>query len=138
MSPKKMQNFVAPKNPKHDSYVTTRPLKEWHLINAYVCNLLKTNPILSEKDLLGIASRRPERENWLEIAKKAIQRMRDDEKIEANKAEIRQKEIIQQQRTATSAVELVTIEIDKLPRKHVLDADGDEKKNAEATILAKK
>ncbi|CAG8598801.1 13851_t:CDS:2, partial [Racocetra persica] len=132
------------------------PLKEWHLINAYVCNLLKTKPILSENDLFGVACKSlqslsknnsnwpkyvseyaskllvkwkgPEREHWLEIAKKAIQRMRDDEMIEANKAEIRQKKVIQHQRTTTSAIELVTTEIDELPRKHVLDADGDEKR----------
>ncbi|CAG8485187.1 6449_t:CDS:2 [Cetraspora pellucida] len=140
---------------------------EWHLINAYVCDLLKTKPILLENDLFGIACKSlqslsknnsnlpkyvseyaskllvkwkgPEREHWFEIAKKAVQRMRDDEKIEANKAEIRQKKVIQHQRIATTAIELVTTELDELPRKHVLDADGDEKKNTEgATILAKK
>ncbi|PKY30615.1 hypothetical protein RhiirB3_447785 [Rhizophagus irregularis] len=55
-----------------------------------------------------------EKQHWLDLAKKAIQRKRDDEKITANNAEIQQKEIIQQQRTTVSAINLVTKEIDEL------------------------
>jgi len=49
-----------------------------------------------------------------ELAKKAIQRKRDDEKISSNNAEIQQKKIIQHQRTTVSAINLVTEEIDGL------------------------
>ncbi|RHZ89962.1 hypothetical protein Glove_9g255 [Diversispora epigaea] len=82
---------------------------------------------------------RSEIEHWLEIAKNLFNVCMTIKKIEANKAEIRQKKVIQHQRTTTSAIELVTTEITELSRKHVLDAGDDEKKNTEgATILAKK
>ncbi|CAG8571490.1 21767_t:CDS:2, partial [Gigaspora rosea] len=47
---------------------------------------------------------------WLEI----IQRKYDDEKIEVNSAKIQRKKTIQHQRTAVSAIALVTKEIDEL------------------------
>src|SRR6266480_3651594 len=125
------KDFVAPKNHLHDVYVTSRPMKEWHNIDSYVCKLLENNPGLSEDDCFAVCCRSlvslskqvsdwpnsvskyastllskwkgPEKQHWLELAKKAIQRRRDDEKITANEAELQQKEKIQQQRTTVSA-----------------------------------
>ncbi|RHZ49589.1 hypothetical protein Glove_519g31 [Diversispora epigaea] len=121
-------------------------MKEWHNIDSYVIKLLENNPGLSENDCFAVCCRSlsslskqvsdwpnsvskyasallskwkgPEKQHWLELAKKAIQRKRDDEKISSNNAEIQQKKIIQHQRTTVSAINLVTEEIDELaPRK---------------------
>ncbi len=136
------KDFVAPKSHLHDVYITSSPMKEWHNIDSYVCKLLENNPGLTENDCFAICCRSlsslstqvlnwpnsvskyastllskwkgSEKQHWLDLAKKAIQRKRDDEKIVANNAEIRQKEIIQQQRTTVSAINFVTGEIDGL------------------------
>ncbi|RGB23633.1 hypothetical protein C1646_822025 [Rhizophagus diaphanus] len=42
------KDFVAPKGRFHDAYITSRPMKEWHDIDSYVCKLLENNPGLSE------------------------------------------------------------------------------------------
>ncbi|CAI2179251.1 11948_t:CDS:2 [Funneliformis geosporum] len=138
-------DFVAPKDRLHDIYVTSRPMKEWHNIDSYVCKLLENNPGFSENECFVICCRSlsslskqvpdwpnsiskyastllskwkgPEKQHWLEIAKKVIQRKRDEEKVATNNAEIQQKEIIQQQRTTVSAINLVTEEIDERSRK---------------------
>src|SRR4051812_17121539 len=103
------KNFMAPKCRSHDVYVTSRPMKEWHDIDSYVCKLLEDNPGYSENDCFAVCCRSlsslskkvtdwpdsvskyaskllskwrgPEKQHWLELAKKAIQRKRDDEKI---------------------------------------------------------
>ncbi|PKK56460.1 hypothetical protein RhiirC2_858598 [Rhizophagus irregularis] len=137
-----VKDFVAPKSHLHDVYITSSPMKEWHNIDSYVCKLLEDSPGLSANDCFAICCRSlsslsnqvsnwpnsvskyasvllskwkgSEKQHWLDLAKKAIQRKRDDEKITANNAEIQQKEIIQQQRTTVSAINLVTKEIDEL------------------------
>ncbi|CAG8579992.1 13413_t:CDS:2, partial [Acaulospora morrowiae] len=142
----KEKDFIAPKDRSHDDYVTSRPMKEWHNIDSYVTKLLENNPGLSENDCFAVCCRSlsslsnqvsdwpnsvskyasallskwkgSEKQHWLELAKKVIQRKRDDEKISSNNAEIQQKKIIQHQRTVVSAINLVTEEIDELaPRK---------------------
>ncbi|CAG8610378.1 672_t:CDS:2, partial [Funneliformis mosseae] len=143
----RQKNFVAPKHQLHDVYVTSKPLKEWHIIEDYVSKLLKNDPGLSENGLFATCCQSlsslskqvpdwpdsvskyastllskwkgPEKDHWFEIAKKVIQRVRDDDKIKVNNAELRQKETIQRQRTMVSAIELVTTEIDELPRKRI-------------------
>ena len=142
----KEKDFIAPKDRFHDDYVTSRPMNEWHNIDSYITKLLENNPGFSENDCFAVCCRSlsslsnqdsdwpnsvskyasillskwkgPEKQHWLELAKKAIQRKRDDEKISSNNAEIQQKKIIQHQRTTVSAINLVTEEIDELaPRK---------------------
>ncbi|CAG8679256.1 11675_t:CDS:2, partial [Funneliformis caledonium] len=141
----RQKNFVAPKHRLHDVYVTSKPLKEWHIIEDYVGRLLENNPGLSENGLFATCCQSlsslskqvpdwpesvskyastllskwkgPEKGHWFEIAKKVIQRARNNDKIKVNNAELRQKETIQRQRSMACAIELVTTEIDELPRK---------------------
>ncbi|CAG8590647.1 12728_t:CDS:2 [Ambispora gerdemannii] len=160
----KEKDFIAPKDRLHDDYVTSRPMKEWHNIDSYVTKLLENNPGLSENDCFAICCRSlsslsnqvsdwpnsvskyastllskwkgPEKQHWLELAKKAIQRKRDDEMISSNNAEIQQKKIIQHQRTMVSAINLVTEEIDELaPRKRQRGQEPQTPENKEGEPL---
>ncbi|CAG8648458.1 878_t:CDS:2, partial [Paraglomus brasilianum] len=97
----KEEDFIAPNDRLHDDYVTSRPMKEWHNIDSYVTKLLENNPGLFEYDCFAVCCRSlsllskqvsdwpnsvskyastllskwkgPEKQHWLELAKKAIQ-----------------------------------------------------------------
>ncbi|CAG8604161.1 16785_t:CDS:2 [Cetraspora pellucida] len=100
------KDFMALKAHFHDAYVTSKPMKEWHNIDFYVCKLLENNPELSKNDCFAVCCQ--------SLGSLSNQRKHNNEKIVANNAEIQQKKTIQHQQTTVSAINLVTKEIDEL------------------------
>ncbi|CAG8697655.1 10384_t:CDS:2, partial [Funneliformis mosseae] len=149
----RQKNFVAPKHRLHDVYVTSKPLKEWHIIEVYVGKLLENNPGLSENGLFATCCQSlsslskqvpdwpesvskyastllskwkgPEKGHWFEIAKKVIQRVRNNDKIKVNNAELRQKETIQRQRSMACAIELETDTNNTPPHFTLISSDSE-------------
>ncbi|RIB10194.1 hypothetical protein C2G38_2206777 [Gigaspora rosea] len=94
------KNFVAPKACLHDAYVSSKPIKEWHNIDSYVSKLLEDNP------------KGPEKQYWLKTQKKSSSINITMRRLKLTALKL--KKTIQHQRTAVSAITLVTKEIDEL------------------------